>query len=90
MAVIITAAVLTCMIHTHAQDERVTVRVDGRAVFRVGAAGEQDAGVRARAIERRIQTLLQNPDVIAPARVERSTTNRADRIVTVASVPVVT
>ena len=90
MAVIITAAVLACTIHTHAQDERVTVRVDGRAVFRVGAAGEQDAGVRARAIERRIQTLLQNPDAITPARVEASTTNPADRIVTVASVPVVT
>jgi hypothetical protein len=44
----------------------------------------------ARAIERRIQTLLLNPDVIAPARVEASMSNPPDRIVTVASVPILT
>jgi len=75
---------------THAQAERVTVRVDGRAVFRVGAMGEQTAAERARAVERRLGTLLENTDAITPARVERSTTNREDRIITVASVPVVT
>ena len=89
-AALMFALALTCARPVHAQDERVTVRVDGRAVFRVGAAGEQDAATRARAIERRIGTLLQNPEAITPARVEASTTNPPDRIVTVASVPVVT
>ncbi len=64
-----------------AQAERETVRVDGRAVFRVGAAGEQTAAARARAIERRLGTLLENPEAIAPARVENSATNPADRII---------
>jgi hypothetical protein len=52
--------------------------------------GEQTAAERARAVERRLGTLLENTDAITPARVERSTTNREDRIITVASVPVVT
>ena len=73
-----------------AQAERSTVRVDGRAVFRVGAAGEQTADERARAVERRLGTLLENPEAITPARIERSTTNPSDRIVSIAGVPVVT
>ena len=73
-----------------AQAERSTVRVDGRAVFRVGAAGEQTADERARAVERRLGTLLENPEAITPARIERSMTNSSDRIVSVAGVPVVT
>jgi len=73
-----------------AQAERSTVRVDGRAVFRVGAAGEQTADERARAVERRLGTLLENPEAITPARIERSMTNPSDRIVSVAGVPVVT
>lgn len=74
----------------HAQDERVTVRVDGRSVFRVGPAGEDDSGTRARRIERRLATLLENPNSIAPARVESPSTDVTSRIISVAGVPVVT
>lgn len=54
-----------------AQDERETVRVDGRAVFRLGPVGDREATVRVRRIEQRLATLLDNPQAIAPARVER-------------------
>lgn len=73
-----------------AQDVRATVRVDGRAVFRVGAAADLSASERARRVESRIHSLLQNPQAVAPARVEPSATNGADRVVTVSGVPVVT
>jgi len=42
-----------------AQDERVTVRLDGRSVFRA----------RARQIEGRMNRLLQNPEAIALPRI---------------------
>jgi len=89
-ALVVSFVILIAATSAFGQAERATVRVDGRAVFRVGAAGEQTAAERARAIERRLGTLLENPEAIAPARVENSTTNPADRIITVASVPVVT
>jgi hypothetical protein len=62
------------------------VRVDGRAVFRVGAGGAAaDAAVRAWQIERRLTTLLQIPQAIAPAVVQ---TENETRVITVAAVPV--
>ncbi|NJM08728.1 mechanosensitive ion channel family protein, partial [Candidatus Gracilibacteria bacterium] len=72
-----------------AQDERVTVRLDGRALFRVGPTTDADATTRAQRVERRLATLLENPQAIARARVERGTLEE-ERIVTVAGVPVVT
>ena len=42
-----------------AQDERVTVRLDGRSVFRVSAVENTDAEARARQIERRMKRLLE-------------------------------
>lgn len=70
-----------------AQNEAVTVRVDGRALFRVGAAGETNASTRAAQIERRLTTLLQNPQAIAPVVVQAQNDTR---LITVAAVPVVT
>ncbi len=51
---------------THAQDERVTVRVDGAAVLRVGSLGEIDVATRTQRIEMRIGALLQNPKQSRP------------------------
>lgn len=73
--------------YVSAQDERETVRVDGRALFRVGPMEDVDATTRARQIEQRIDTLLENPQAISPPTVEISGTQR---LVTVAGVPVVT
>lgn len=72
------------------QDERATVRVNGRAVFRVGAQGDLAAAARARQIERRFATLLQNPHAIAPARVEPSGPEGRERLISVAGIPLVT
>ncbi len=60
----------------HAQDERATVRIDGRALFRVGPIDGVDAESRARRIEQRISTLLQSPAAITPARIEAEGPNR--------------
>jgi small-conductance mechanosensitive channel len=73
-----------------AQDERVTVRIDGRPVFRVGPADTTSAGGRALRIEQRLMTLLETPGAIAPAQVARSSTDSGARLVTVSGVPVVT
>lgn len=73
-----------------AQDERVTVRVDGRTLFRVGGSGETAASERARRIERRLATLLENPTAITPASIETAGVKEAERIISIAGVPVVT
>lgn len=68
-----------------AQEERVTVRFDGRALFRVGAGDGLEASARARRVERRLAALLERPGAVAPARVERS---GEERVVSVAGAPV--
>lgn len=73
-----------------AQEERVTVRVDGRAVFRAGPTGQMDAAARARRIEQRLTTLLENPHAIAPARVAAPGGGGREHVITIAGVPVVT
>ena len=70
------------------EGSRVTVRLDGRAVLRVGGSGEMDAQGRADRVERRLGTLLETPRAIVPARVEPS--GDTARIVSVSGVPVVT
>lgn len=70
--------------------ERVTVRVDGRAVFRVGANDVEDARTRAAQVERRINALRDNPDAIAPVLVEAGGAQGQTRVLSVAGVPVVT
>jgi small conductance mechanosensitive channel len=71
------------------QDERVTVRLDGRALFRVGPSADADAATRARRVEQRLATLLDNPQAITPARVER-VADADIYVVIVAGVPIVT
>lgn len=74
-----------------AQDERVTVRIDGRPVFRVGPALDADAETRARRIEARVATLLATPEaIVLPARVEVSNTDPENRIITVSGVTIAT
>jgi len=72
------------------QDERVTVRVDGRSLFRVGPTEELSARERADQIERRMTNLLENPQSIAPAQIEVSQSNPDQRVISVAGVPIVT
>ena len=71
-------AILLFLPSAAAQSERVTVRLDGRAVFRVGAVGGLEATARARQIERRMNRLLENPDAIAPPRIEPTNANTID------------
>lgn len=73
-----------------AQDTRATVRIDGRAVLRVGPIDEIDAAARAARIEQRINSLLQNPDAIGPTQIEPSPDNSEHRIIVVSGVPLVT
>lgn len=73
-----------------AQDDRGTVRIDGRPVFRVGPVDSTSATERARRVERRLATFLASPRTIPPARVERVRGDTSARMVTVFSVPVVT
>lgn len=70
-----------------AQDERATVRLDGRTVLRLGPNEELDAVTRANRVEQRLFTLLENPDSIAPAIIEFS---GDERIIAVSGVPIVT
>lgn len=70
-----------------AQDEAATVRLDGRALFQVGAGAQEDATARALRIEGRLATLLRNLDGLAPAVTQPSGDGR---IVAVAGLPVVT
>jgi len=85
------AITITCITlnSAGAQNERVTVRLDGRAMFRLSAVENVDATARALQIERRISRLLENPTAIAPPRIE-PTQDSDRRVITIARVPVVT
>lgn len=72
-----------------AQEARATVRIDGRPVFRVGAADTTGARERARRIERRIAAILDGPRPVPAARVESASGDTGTRIVSVAAIPVV-
>ncbi len=73
---------------TAAQDQRVPVRVDGRTIFRVGPSADSDAQTRAQRIEQRINTLLENPEAIAPVVTGRTAAD--ELVLTIAGVPIVT
>lgn len=77
------------VVPAHAQGDAAPVRVDGRVVFRVGATSSDDAEARARAVERRIATLVERPELIEPARVVPGA-DPETRAVTVAGAPLVT
>lgn len=84
------AGLALCAMPAGAQEERATVRVDGRPLFRVGQADTTSAAERALRIERRLGTLLETPRALAPAQVSPARTDSTARVVTVAGVPVVT
>lgn len=73
-----------------AQGERATVRLEGQAVLRLGPTDTLDARSRVRNVEARLESLLERPEVLSPARVEASTGETPGRSVIVAGVPVVT
>jgi small-conductance mechanosensitive channel len=89
-ALVLAALVLCLPFGALAQEERVTVRLDGRAVIRVGPTVDADADTRARRIESRLELLLENPAAITPARTEPSGPDGAERAISVAGVTVVT
>lgn len=90
LAMCFTLLFTNCAVGAIAQDDRATVRVDGRPVFRVGPSEDADASTRAAQIERRLETLLENPEAIAPVLIEPSGPNEEDRVLSVAGVPVMT
>jgi small conductance mechanosensitive channel len=68
-----------------AQDAETTVRLDGRALFRVSEDGEISSERRADRVEQRLASLLENLETIPRARI---ISEGAERVVTVAGVPV--
>ncbi|BAZ20635.1 putative ion channel [Kalymmatonema gypsitolerans NIES-4073] len=80
---------MTSSIPVAAQDERVTVRLDGQPVFRISAIENTDARTRAQQTERRLNRLLENPQAIAPARIEPAQ-NATQQVITIAGVPIIT
>lgn len=70
--------------------ERVTVRLDGRVLFRVGAQGADDATTRARRIESRLAILLERRATVGPAQVEAAPGDARARVIRVPGVPVLT
>lgn len=89
-ALLMSLAALSSVAFAQADDDRATVRLDGRAVLRVSGTEEQDAAERAERVERRLARLLEAPQAIARARVEVDPDDPEQRIITVAGVPVVT
>lgn len=88
MAILV--VILSASVPAVAQDSRAAARLDGRVVFRLGPTADMDAEARARQVERRMAALLEQPQAIAPARVEISGDDQRDRLITVAAMPVVT
>lgn len=80
---------LLCPASGIAQDDRVTVRLDGQPLFRVGPTDTISAVQRAARIERRLGTLLESPRALPTPRIGVGGTEGRDRVVTVAGVPVV-
>ena len=82
-------AIASVPLEAAGQEHRVTVRLDGRAVIRVGPTVDVDADTRARRIEGRLELLLENPAAITPARIEPAGPNGEERAISVAGVTVV-
>ncbi|MFP2898115.1 mechanosensitive ion channel family protein [Corallococcus sp. 4LFB] len=73
-----------------AQAERVTVRLDGRAVLRLGPGEGETASERAARVERRLAALAEGRAPLSPSRVEPSGERGTLRLVSVQGVPIVT
>lgn len=90
---LVLAAIVTLVAvpgHAVGEEHRATVRLDGRAVIRVGPTTDVDADSRARRIESRLELLLESPAAITPARVEAAGPSDLERAISVAGVTVVT
>lgn len=70
-----------------AQDGQVTVRLDGRSLFRISATEDTPAQDRALRVENRLASLLDTNDALPPAVIGPSSEGW---VVTVAGVPVAT
>jgi small conductance mechanosensitive channel len=70
-----------------AQSNRATVRLDGRALFQVGAESPDKARDRADQIESRLNRVLETPAAIAPVQIEKHGDNR---VLNVAERPLLT
>lgn len=70
-----------------AQDSQSTVRLDGRALFRVSATAESPADDRAARVESRLAALLDGPATLPPAV---ATATQDGWLVSVAGIPVAT
>lgn len=87
LAAVTLAVALSIVTQVQAQDDRATVRLDGRALFQVGQENATSAPERARRIERRLQTLADAPSARTAASIE---TLGATRTISAAGVPIVT
>lgn len=65
-------------------DGLATVRLDGRALFRLGGTEDLEARLRARQIERQLLTVLETPQGISRARIAADGENAASRQITMA------
>ncbi|MEW6309384.1 MAG: mechanosensitive ion channel domain-containing protein [Pseudomonadota bacterium] len=65
-------------------DGLATVRLDGRALFRLGGTEDLEARLRARQIERQLLTVLETPQGISRARIAAAEENAASRQITMA------
>ncbi|WIX03007.1 mechanosensitive ion channel family protein [Pseudomonas sp. AR5] len=65
-------------------DGLATVRLDGRALFRLGGTEDLEARLRARQIERQLLTVLETPQGISRARIAAAGENAASRQITMA------
>lgn len=74
---------------TWAQEGVATVRLDGRALLRIGPSEELEARPRARQIERRLAAVLETPQGITHARISPSDTDDNSLHISVAGRPVI-
>ncbi|MGN2622625.1 mechanosensitive ion channel domain-containing protein [Stutzerimonas balearica] len=65
-------------------DGLATVRLDGRALFRLGGTETLEARLRARQIERQLLTVLETPQGISRPRIAAAGENAASRQITMA------
>lgn len=87
--VLLLAALVVLVPAARAQeDDRAPVRLDGRALFRVGPSDDLDAAGRARRVEQRLDAVLDAPADLAPVVIERSAAD--ERVLTVNGAPLVT
>lgn len=70
-----------------AQEGVATVRLDGRALFRIGPSEELEPRPRARQIERQLAAVLETPQGITRARIEPTETEDEGLQISVAGRP---